>query len=199
VTTVLEPQVSESRVERAERLDREIVAGIRAIRMAWVLLAEFVYQFHDERGWETLGYETLNAYLAEPHRDIKRRQFFRLVELHREFVIERGVSPLVLAEIDVSRMIELLPAIRDGNVSVDELLETARTCTSRELRRRYSTGGELRRKPKRCFGPSVLAEEFRHVVVAHRDGDKVALCHSLRELADIATRWAEQVNGGANG
>jgi hypothetical protein len=110
-----------------------------------VALAEVLAEFHAERGWELLGYEKgtagLNTYLAEPDRGMKRRHYFRLIEMHRELREVRGVGADTLEGIEVSKVVEVLPAIRDGKVSVEEGLEDARSMGWRDLRAQYGGNG----------------------------------------------------------
>lgn len=122
--------------------DREFQQGIAMANTVWLMVAEIAYELHEQRAWELLGYDTLNAWLAEPERGLQRRQFFRLVELWREYVVVRGVGADTLEGIEVSKAMEVLPAIKAGKVSIEEALEDARSMGFRDLRETYSPNGD---------------------------------------------------------
>src|SRR5689334_16689551 len=132
-------------VAKVSKLDRQIVEGIQMINTAWQMLAGLLYDFNEQRGWELLGYEQgqagLNTWLAEPDRGMQRRHYFRLIEMHRELVVARGVGADTLGGIEVSKAIEVLPAIKAGRVSVEEALADAREMGWRDLREDERYGG----------------------------------------------------------
>jgi hypothetical protein len=103
-------------------------------------LAEHLHEFHEERYWTLLGYETLEEFLAEPEVGMSRSAFFRLVEAWHWLVEVRKVAPARLSELAPSKVQEVLPAIRRGDVSPDDALADAKGFGKRDLREKYGIG-----------------------------------------------------------
>jgi hypothetical protein len=128
----------ERAVAAAYKLENEIVGAIKDIRAKWVDLAGFLYEFQQSKGWATLGYETLEHWLAGPDIEMSRRSFFALTEAHRELVVNHLVEPSRLVDIDMTKAMEVLPALRRGQVDVDTALADCEVLTRTDLRDRYS-------------------------------------------------------------
>lgn len=125
-------------VKAAYSAEEGIVRDIRNIRKQWVALAAKLYDFNTSRLWVTLGYESLDHWLATPDVELSRRTYYNLIEAHRELVVERGVDPSLLGSVDVTKVAEVLPAVRRGHVSVDIALADCEVLTRNDLRDKYS-------------------------------------------------------------
>lgn len=135
-------EVVRSEQERATTaaytLESQIVAGIRMIRAQWVDLAAHLYEFHRSRAWETLGYETLDLWLAAPDIEMSRRTFYALAETYRVLAVENQVTHERLGVIDMTKATEILPAVRRGQVDIETALSDCEVLTRTDLRDRYT-------------------------------------------------------------
>lgn len=125
------------RAEHAHRVERQIINGCRTIRRAWAVLAGHLHEMYAQELWRPLGYDSWNAWLASPDISLQRSQVYALVEAHHELVVKREISVDEFAEIPSTKVIEVLPAIRAGEVEVDEALADARELSRSDLRERY--------------------------------------------------------------
>lgn len=124
-------------VESAYRLEEQIVVAIRDLRMSWVELARLLYEFHVAEGWQQLGYEQVGQWLASPDIELPRRLFFDLTAMWRELVVERGVSAAALGKADMTKVKDVLPAIRRGISSPEDALADAEALSRTDLRDKY--------------------------------------------------------------
>lgn len=127
----------ERAVTTAYSLETRIVSAVANIRASWVDLAGHLYDFQQSQAWATLGYESLEVWLASPDIEMSRRTFFALTEAHRELVVNRHVEPSRLIGIDMSKAAEVLPAIRRNQVDVETALADCEALTRTDLRDRY--------------------------------------------------------------
>lgn len=143
-----QPVTTSAPAERAFELEREIVTGCHAIRTAWIGLAQRLHDFHAEKLWTSLGHETFNDWLGEPELGLSRSHALGLIAVHRELVVERGVDPERLIDLDVTKAREVLPAIRRG-ADVDEALSDCAALSRSDLRTKYREGEKpiMRRCP----------------------------------------------------
>jgi hypothetical protein len=124
-------------VELAFATDQRIKRTVRDMRGLWVELAEALHQFHANRMWLDLGIPTFDAWLADPDVELTRRHVFELIALYKQLVIERGVSRERLRTLRISKLSEVLPAVRAGEVDLEVALADAGTLTRRDLELRY--------------------------------------------------------------
>jgi|SRR5947209_3732656 len=124
-------------LERAHVLDRDIKRVCRGVRTVWIHLAGDLREFHDDRCWEVLGYDTFEEWLGSPEVGLGRRQVFQLIAVHRELVGERDVQPDALEGLEVSKVAAVLPAITRGAVTVDEALSDVETLSRTDIKAKY--------------------------------------------------------------
>jgi hypothetical protein len=124
--------------EQAHRLRVEVFAAVAAGRTALWETAAALYRFREARAWEPCGYRTFEDFLKEPELEIGERQVQRLIGTYRALVIERGVSPATLDGVDLSKIEPTLPAIKAGDVSIDQAIGDARTLKREDVRAKYS-------------------------------------------------------------
>jgi hypothetical protein len=134
--------------ELAHRSHTRIKAVVGTMKRLWVELAEELHTFVRSDMWRDLGYSTLEEWLADPDIELKRRYVFELVANWQELVIERGVSKEDLARLKVTKVREVLPAVRRGLVELEVALADVESLPRRDLEIRYrglasgSTGGQ---------------------------------------------------------
>lgn len=122
----------------AFEVEQRILGCIQAIRSAWVTLAADLFQFQQADMWRDLGHRSFEEWLAGPDIDLERRYVYSLIAMHRELVVNRGVEPARLEPVPVSKVGDVLPAIRRGQVSVEEALSDAQTLGREDLRIKYT-------------------------------------------------------------
>jgi hypothetical protein len=79
----------------------------------------------------------MDAYLMDPDVELERRYAYDLLAMHRQLIVDRGIDPSRLQELQISKVREVLPAIRRGMVTVDEGLADAASLTRPDLEERY--------------------------------------------------------------
>jgi hypothetical protein len=136
-----EQQQAELAAKKAHKLDEQIRKSVTAMRSSWVPLAKTLDDFNDERAWELLGADSLEEYLAQPEVELKRSTYFRLIQVHREFVVERDVSPARLKGLDYTKLQVVIPKLKAGEVDVDQALSDVQVLGRRDLEEEYRRGG----------------------------------------------------------
>jgi hypothetical protein len=122
----------------AHKQHEAIVYTIGRMRSAWAILAEQLHTFMSNEAWKALGYATLESWLAQPEISIERRHAFLLRQAWDELVVRKGVDPAELRKVDVSKVQAVLPAVRRGQVNVDDALADCETLARDDLREKYS-------------------------------------------------------------
>jgi hypothetical protein len=126
----------------AHEVVQDFRTGVRDIRSKLVHQAALAHRIRQERSWEALGYDGgedgLGELLSEPDIEMSRSDFYRLAQLHEEFVVRRNVAPARLAGLLPSKVMAVLPAVTAGKVSMDEALSDAETLRRHDLRAKYS-------------------------------------------------------------
>lgn len=112
------------------------------MQQGWVILARELWHFNEKKMWKSLGYRTLDEWLASPEIDLGRRTVFGLMETWRTMVIEKGVSAQDMEGVGISKLRETLPAVRRGLITPQEALADARTLSREDLRVRYENTNE---------------------------------------------------------
>lgn len=137
----LTPEERQELRDQAFDLERKIKVGVRQIHEDTWDLAKALYEFHELRGFGLLGYETLEGFLAQPELGISRAWFFRLVQAWYWLVVVREVAPARLFPLEVSKVHEVLPAIRRGEVKPAQALDDVQALGKRDLREKYRSRG----------------------------------------------------------
>lgn len=125
--------------EAAYEADQRIRQTVRQMRGLWVELAERLYRFHQAEMWRDLGHDTFESWLADPELEgeLTRRWVFELIGMYRELVVERSVPIAELGQLHVSKVREVLPAIRRGWVDVETAFSDAETLTRHDMEIKY--------------------------------------------------------------
>lgn len=126
----------EALVALAQRDHETIVGIVQRMRTLWLELAERLYHFSRNEGWRQLGFATFEAYLGDPVLEIERRYAYDLIAMYSQLVVDRGVDAGRLQQLHVSKVREVLPAIRHG-VPVEEALSDAEVLTRPDLEAKY--------------------------------------------------------------
>jgi hypothetical protein len=117
--------------------DQRIRSTVRQMRRLWIELARELHAFVRAEMWRDLDFDTLESYLADPGIELERRYAFNLVAAWEQLVVQREVPEERLGDLRVSKVLEVLPAIRSGAVSVDRGLADAEVLPRRDLEIQY--------------------------------------------------------------
>jgi hypothetical protein len=131
------PAAKEVAAQAAFEVEQRIITTKKTMERLWVDLAGYLYRFNDLSMWKDLGYRSFEEWLASPHIDLSRRHVFGLIQVWRDLVVKRNVEPKELEGVHVSKAQFILPAVRRGQVPVDEALSDARSLSREDLRERY--------------------------------------------------------------
>jgi hypothetical protein len=141
---------TEPQAKAAFEVERRIRSNVSAMRGLWVRLAEDLHKFSDMEMWRDLGHTGFEAWLASPDIELERRWVYELIAMWRELVVKRDVAPALLEPLQVSKIREVLPAIRRGFVNIPDALADCETLARDDLRTKYSgvgTGGSQPASP----------------------------------------------------
>jgi hypothetical protein len=127
----------EEQAAEAHELQRLVKESLVAIRREWVVLGERLYAFRQARGWEALGLPSFEEWLASPEIELGRRTVFQLIEAYRELVVERSVPLEELETTEITKVAEVLPAIRRKQVDPRDALADTRVLSRRDLHEKY--------------------------------------------------------------
>jgi hypothetical protein len=122
----------------AAALERRVKASIAGLRQGWVELAGHLYHFWRINGWEALGHRSVGEWLADPQIGLSRSTAYRFKEAYRELVVHRGIDPERLGQIDMTKIVATLPAVRREQVEPERAIADAEALTWRDLQERYS-------------------------------------------------------------
>lgn len=133
------PEPTEPQAKAAFDVETRIKGRILQIRGGWIELAADLHAFAQSEMWRDLGWRSFEAWLASPEIELERRQVYYLLEMWRELVVKREVKPEQLVGLGVSKIQEVLPAVRRGFVDIDQALSDVATLARDDLRKQYST------------------------------------------------------------
>lgn len=125
----------------AFEVEDRIRNNVRHMRGLWVRLAEDLFKFHELEMWRDLGHGGFEEWLASPDIDLERRWVYELIGMWRELVVKRHVAPEQLMPVQVSKVREVLPAIRRGAVDIGDALADCESLPRNDLREKYSGVG----------------------------------------------------------
>lgn len=125
----------EASVVDASLLRRRLLSALQKGREAMWELAGVLYDFEESSGWLALGYDDRGDWLEDE--GISCSTYLRLVSLWRELVVIRTLAVSSMRRLDPSKVQIVLPALKAGDVTIEQALEDAETLTQRELREAY--------------------------------------------------------------
>lgn len=133
--------------KKAFEVEEKIKKGVGAIRQVWIALAGFLHEFHSDKMWEHLGYDKFEEWLGTPEIGLGRSQVYALIEAYEELVVKRGVESAKLAELEATKVAVVLPALRRGEVELDEALADCEALSRSALREKYGKSVPAERVP----------------------------------------------------
>lgn len=121
----------------AHEMDQEIRQIKRQMKGLWVRLAERLYLFRTGEMWKDIGYPTLSSWLSDPEVDIERRWMYKLTDAYKFLVLEYGLPRERVEQLEISKVNEVLPAIRRGQVELEAGLSDIETLRREDLEIQY--------------------------------------------------------------
>ena len=123
--------------EAAAAMDMRVRDIRRQQKGLWVQLAEVLYHFRAGQMWLDLGVSSFEAWLADPEVELERRWVYKLTDAYKFFVIERNLPRERVEQLKISKVNEVLPAIRRGQVDLETALSDAETLGRTDLEVKY--------------------------------------------------------------
>jgi hypothetical protein len=137
----------ERAAEKAFAVEEKIKKGTGAIKQVWIALAGHLHEFYTGQMWTALGHEKFESWLGDPAIGLKRSQTYQLIEVYEELVVKRGVSQEQLAELEMSKLAVVLPALRKGDVELEDVLADCEELSRSALREKYGQSVPAERIP----------------------------------------------------
>jgi len=137
----------ERAAKKAFAVEEKIKKGVGAIRQVWIALAGYLHEFYSERMWEHLGHDKFEEWLGTPEIGLGRSQVYALIEAYEELVVKREVEEAVLAELEATKLAVVLPALRRGEVELEEALADCESLSRSALREKYGKSVPAERVP----------------------------------------------------
>ncbi len=103
-----------------------------SIERSFLALGKELCEFDEMQHWETLGYNSFNAYVADPDVDIGASTAHRLKRVYRKFVLEMGLSHGRLLEAGNKKLEMIAAHVNEKNL--EELLNKASALSRKDLR-----------------------------------------------------------------
>lgn len=125
------------RVDDAFQTEQMIIASVRRVRAEWAVLAHGLYRFVNEELWRDRDCNSFEEWLAGPEIGLGRRWVYQLVDTWRELHIKAQLPASDIAQLEPSKVQEILPAVRRGQVSLEQALADTQTLSQSDLRARY--------------------------------------------------------------
>jgi hypothetical protein len=123
--------------EVASNMDQHIRMTLRRMKGLWVELAEALHHFRAGEMWKDIGYPTFESWLADPEVELERRWVYKLTDAYRYLVIEWGVDRERVQRLHISKVNEVLPAIRRGQVQLEAALADVESLSRGDLEIQY--------------------------------------------------------------
>ena len=121
----------------ASEMDQAIRRIKRQMRGLWVELAERLYHFRAGQMWRDLDYPSFEAWCADPEVELERRWVYKVTDAYRFLVIEYGVPRERVETLHISKVNEVLPAIRRGQVDLETALSDVEVLGRSDLEVKY--------------------------------------------------------------
>jgi hypothetical protein len=165
------PPEQQAAATAAHQMDRHIRETVARMKGLWVELAEGLYHFRAGEMWKDIGYPTFESWLADPEVELERRWVYKLTDAYKYLVIEWGVDRERVQQLHISKVNEVLPAIRRGQVQLEAALADVESLNRADLEIQY------RGCTRRCRGarrrrrrPPSRPTRSRSMLTAHTAG-----------------------------
>ena len=131
------PAAQQQAATAAHQMDQRIREIRRMQRGLWVVLAEQLYHFRAGQMWRDIGYSSFERWLADPEVDLERRWVYKLTDAYRWLVIEWELPRERVELLPISKVNEVLPAVRRGQVQLEAALADVENLSRGDLEIQY--------------------------------------------------------------
>lgn len=152
--------------ENAHTSHTKLLVALTGTRLALTAVCEACYEVRRDRSYASLGYSTLEEYLASPEISMGRSEFFLSAKIHEQFILEHGIEPARLAVASPGKLDIVLPKVSSGEVEVEKALDDVEALGIKDLRAIYrgTEENDVRNSGhcSRCEGiPDEVLDEMR--------------------------------------
>lgn len=143
-----EAEIEQAEAKRAFDTQERIKHYVGIIRQSWFKLAADLYDFQNADMWKHLGYDSFNAWLADPDIELggQRSWIYQLMAIYRELVLKRGISAERVSSLPPGKLQQIMPALRRG-ADFEQALADVESLSFRDLRERYGSAGVAALRP----------------------------------------------------
>jgi len=117
--------------DEAHKRHLRIVNLRNTAEQSFLNLGKELYDFKAAKDWEKLGYQSFNAYIADPDVDIAQPVASKLMAIYEAWVLELGYSPVNILPAGYSKLYMVTPYIELEEPKL--LLDTASSLGRRDL------------------------------------------------------------------
>lgn len=104
----------------------------------FLVLGGLLNESLDNSYWKLLGHDSFESYVATPEIALSRSYAYQCVKLYRVFRLDMGIDAGELSRIGPSRLIAMLPAVKDAAVSdYAEMMSDAEHLSLSDLGEKY--------------------------------------------------------------
>lgn len=114
-----------SKPDRAHFLHEKLKEVVDTAKHNFFIMGAILQEIHDNKYYETMGYDTFPSYLADPEIGIKASTAYHAINIVKHFTIEETSG------VNYSKLIRIVSKVTDKNK--DELVLMARTLSTSDL------------------------------------------------------------------
>jgi hypothetical protein len=141
----LSDEEREKLAESCFEYEKQIKTGLRTVKASMWAVAEALWNFDRESGWQFLGYDTMQAWLAQPEIYLPYNTYRDAVKAWDVAVRQRQIPVTTLVGddetdhpgLDISKFNMVAPALKKGTVTTAEAIADVETMGWRDLRDKY--------------------------------------------------------------
>jgi len=163
------------KADQAFQIDLHLRQIRRSINENFLTLAQLLKEVRDKRYWQTLEYDSFNAYIAQPDLSLQRSSVYDLIAIYEKYVEGYGVQPAGLSNMDWTKLAETLPYVNKRNH--EEMIEKAGSLSRSDLREEL----RLLREPNVV---PIMPEGLYHVIYADPLWEYVFPQSEVRDIPD---------------
>lgn len=152
----------EQQAEQAHALEQNL-AGLRDKRNSlWPAEAAILYQVKANKGWTILDHPSFLSWLQQPDIDMSESHANTLIGAYKTLVIDGGMKLEDLTGVDVTKVREILPAVRQNRATPEDAISDAIALPRTDLRTRYADPKKLKESLKADDEPALCVCKCGH-------------------------------------
>lgn len=132
------------RVDEAQKVHERVLNGMTGLNVSGWFLANAFYDVVDTTAWTTLGYGSLNEYLASPEIGYARSNFMAHVAAWREFIVNQEIDPKTIKDIAPYKLALAAVKVHKGEADFEQAIADARSLPWGDYRDKYGKRAQRR-------------------------------------------------------